>query len=108
METIFGYPVEFVDGLREDGMTGEYDPKHASNDDTFRGIWEGWDDGFREREESDSPYTIIRRVSRCPHCKGNLILNYSARGITFKHDDDRLLARFLWWAIAKLEGKDGR
>ena len=61
-------------------------------------IWEGWDDGFREREEGDSPYTIIRRVTRCPHCRGNLVLNYSARGITFKHDDDRWIVRLLRWA----------
>jgi hypothetical protein len=67
-------------------------------------IWDGWDDGFRETAKDEPLDIIIQQISRCPHCKEKIRLNYRTTGITFKHDDDRWLVRLFRWATALLTG----
>ena len=44
-----------------------------------------WSDGGAEVPGLSS---VAYRIStKCPHCDGEMALNYSARGIVFDHDD---------------------
>ena len=48
-------------------------------------IWASWDDGAVEVPELEN--VILRVPTKCPHCDGDIALNYTARGIVFDHDD---------------------
>lgn len=75
----------------------QYDRNPSFEESDDLDIWKNWDDGFRAREINDPPYVLHKQVSKCPHCKRKILLNYRARGISFEHVDNRLLVRFLRW-----------